>query len=101
MSIEDIGAHDIQGDVALLAGPGDLGSAVTAIGRHPVAHGLGKARQQPPARIAYLGQDRAPSLRHLREIAVDVAGIALHDPIVSTSARAGGQQPRRRKAILN
>jgi hypothetical protein len=101
MSVQDIGAHDIQGDVALLAGPGDLGGAITAIGRHPVAHGLGKARQQPPARIAYLGQDRAPSLGHLREIAVDVDGIALHNPIVRTSARAGGQQPRRPKAILN
>lgn len=44
VSIEDICAHHVQGDVALLAGPGDLGDAVTAIGRHPVAHGLGKAR---------------------------------------------------------
>jgi len=35
MSVQDIGAHDIQGDVALLAGSGDLGGAVTAIGRHP------------------------------------------------------------------
>ena len=38
MSIQDIGAHHVQGDVALLAGPGDLGGAVAAIGGHPVAH---------------------------------------------------------------
>src|ERR1700730_8156091 len=93
MGIEDIAAHHIQGDVALLAGPGNLSDALTAIGGHPVTHGLGKARQQPSARIAYLGQNRAPSLRHLDEIAVDVVSIALHDPIVRTSAWAGGHQP--------
>jgi hypothetical protein len=101
MSIEDIGAHHVQGDVSLLAGPGDLGDAVTAIGRHPIAHGFSKAGQQRSARIAYFRQDRAPSLRHLGQIAVDVDSIASHDPIVRTSARAGGQQPRRRKTIFN
>jgi len=86
MSIEDIGAHHVQGDVALLAGPGDLGDAITAIGRHPIAHGFSKAGQQPSARIAYFRQGRAPSLRHLGQIAVDVDSIASHDPIVRMTA---------------
>ncbi len=86
MSIEDISTHHIQGDIALLAGPGDLGDAVTAIGRHPVAHGLGQAHQQPPARVAHLGQNRAPTLWHPGEIGIDVVSIAPHDPIVRSSA---------------
>ncbi len=38
MSIEDVAAHHVQGDVPLLAGPADLGDPVTAVGRHPVPH---------------------------------------------------------------
>ena len=40
VGVEDIGTHHIQGDVPLLACPGNLGDAVTAVGRHPVSHGL-------------------------------------------------------------
>ena len=49
MSIQDVTAQHVQGNVLLLAGRADLGDPVPAVGGHPVPHELIKARQQPPA----------------------------------------------------
>jgi hypothetical protein len=58
MSIQDVAAHHVLGDVLLLAGPADLGDPITAAGRHPVTHGLIKARQQAPACVPHLSAMR-------------------------------------------
>ena len=86
MSVMGVSPHDMQGDVPLLGCPGDLGSAVPAMGRHPVAHGLGEAGQQPAVRVEHFAQHRAPPAGTQGQIATDVVGIASHDRILRTPA---------------
>jgi hypothetical protein len=76
----------MHGDVPLLGCPGDLGSAVPAVGGHSVAHGLGEAGQQPAARVAHFAQHRAPPAGHQGQIATDVVGIASRNRILRTPA---------------
>jgi hypothetical protein len=85
MSVVDISPHHMQ-EMPLLGCPGDRGSAVPAVGKHPVAHGLGEAGQQPAGRVAHFAQHRAPPAGHQGQIATGVVGIASHDRILRTPA---------------
>jgi hypothetical protein len=86
VSAVGVSPHHMQGDVPLLGCPGDLGSAVPAVGRHPVAHGLGEAGQRPAARVAHFARHRAPPAGHQGQIAAGVVGVASRDRILRTPA---------------
>ncbi len=73
--------------------PADLGAPVTAVGRHPILHGLGKARQLSPARIPQPAQHSTPLPGHHGQIAIDVARIAVHDHMLRPYMRTRRQAP--------
>lgn len=68
----DVGTHQVEGEVLLLAGEGDLGGTVAEVGGHAVGDRLGEAGQLGLAELAQPGQGGSAVAGDRGEVAVNV-----------------------------